>query len=101
MSSIVEYIYQTLQDQLDAQQAQLSRLTVITERAETAGGVASSTLEAAPNAAVGGVGGGDLLWISNGRKISEGVGAGTGVLAYYNPSTDSWRRVSDDAAVSI
>ena len=99
-SSVVEYIYGTLQAQLDEQKAQLSRLAVITERAETAGGVASSTLANAPNAAVGGVGGGDLLWISNGRKIGEGAGSGTGVLAYYNPPTDNWQRVSDDTAVT-
>lgn len=100
-SSMVEFIYDLLQQQLDSQREDLDRLTVLTERAETAGGVAQSILADAPNAAIGGVGAGDLLFITNGRKIGEGALAGTGVLAYYNPPTDDWRRVSDDTAVAI
>lgn len=100
-SSVVEYIYELLQQQLDEQRVGLDRLTVLTERAETAGGVAQSTLANAPNAAIGGVSLGDLLAVTDGRKIGEGVGAGTGVIAYYNPTTDSWLRLSDDTAVVI
>ena len=40
---------------------------------------------------------GQQIYISNGRKVGEGAGAGTGVVAYY--SNAAWRRPSDDTAV--
>ena len=40
-------------------------------------------------------------FISNGRKTGEGAGVGTGVLAYYDPDTDSWLNVRDDSAVQV
>lgn len=40
---------------------------------------------------------GAMAFVSNGRKTSEGAGAGTGVLALY--SNGAWRRLSDDNAV--
>lgn len=41
-----------------------------------------------------------LGFIRSARKSGEGAGVGTGLLAYYNPATDSWLRVSDDGAVT-
>ena len=41
---------------------------------------------------------GQQIYISNGRKVGEGTGAGTGVVAYY--SNAAWRRPSDDTAVA-
>lgn len=95
----VEYVYNTLTARLDAQDERLNRLYAISERAETAGGMASSTLASAPLLATGGVSGGDMLFITDGRKVGEGALAGTGVPAYYNPATDQWYRMSDDTAV--
>ncbi|AWN55074.1 hypothetical protein [Methylobacterium sp. 17Sr1-1] len=40
---------------------------------------------------------GDQRYVSNGRKIGEAAGSGTGVPAYY--SNGSWRRLSDDTPV--
>lgn len=42
---------------------------------------------------------GQVLFVSNGRKVGEGVGAGTGVPVYY--SNGHWRVYSTDATVSI
>jgi hypothetical protein len=41
---------------------------------------------------------GRLKYVSNGRKVGEGVGAGTGTLAYSDGSF--WRRVGDDTTVA-
>ncbi|UHC16075.1 hypothetical protein LRS73_26950 [Methylobacterium currus] len=41
---------------------------------------------------------GTVLYVSNGRKVGEGAGAGTGVVAYY--SNGNWRRLSDDSAIA-
>lgn len=41
---------------------------------------------------------GNILYATNGRKVGEGVGAGTGVPVYF--SNGSWRVFSTDAAVA-
>lgn len=38
-------------------------------------------------------------FVTDGRKIGEGVGAGTGVPAYDDGS--AWNRTSDDTAVAV
>ena len=40
---------------------------------------------------------GAIAFATNGRKIGEGAGAGTGVLVVF--SNGAWRRLSDDAVV--
>ena len=42
---------------------------------------------------------GYVLFISNGRKVGEGAGSGTGVLAYGDGV--QWRRASDDTTVAV
>lgn len=42
---------------------------------------------------------GRLLFVTNGRKTGEGVGAGTGVLAYDDGV--AWRRTADDTTVAV
>ena len=49
--------------------------------------------------ALAGLTDGQMIYITNGRKVGEGVGAGTGVMAYY--SSSSWRVFSTDAAVTV
>ena len=41
---------------------------------------------------------GSVVHVSNGRKVGEGSGSGTGVVAYY--SNGNWRRLSDDSPVA-
>ncbi|AWB21256.1 hypothetical protein DA075_10315 [Methylobacterium currus] len=41
---------------------------------------------------------GATIYVSNGRKVSEAAGAGTGVPAYF--SNGAWRRYSDDTPVA-
>lgn len=40
---------------------------------------------------------GRLRFVTNGRKVGEGAGAGTGTLAYDDGT--AWRRVGDDTTV--
>lgn len=47
-----------------------------------------------------GVSPGQTAWASNGRKSGEGVGAGTGLLVYYNPGTASWFTIWGNTAVT-
>lgn len=42
---------------------------------------------------------GRLRFVTDGRKVGEGVGAGTGVPAYDDGSI--WNRTSDDTAVAV
>jgi len=100
-TTMLGYVYNQLNSQLKQQGEAIRQVARTSERAETAGGMASSTLANAPLAADGGMSSGDLLFISNGRKTGEGAGAGTGVPAYYNAATDSWLRLSDDSAVLV
>ncbi len=41
---------------------------------------------------------GAVVHASNARKVGEGAGGGTGVIAYY--SNGNWRRLSDDSPVA-
>ncbi len=63
------------------------------QRAEVAGGVESVTVAVLPTAGQTG----RLRFATDGRKIGEGIGAGTGVLAYDDGV--AWRRTSDDSTV--
>ena len=69
------------------------RVLETSERAETAGGVATSTVAGLPAAGENG----RLRFATDGRKTGEGGGAGTGVLVYDDGV--AWRRVDDGTAV--
>ncbi len=102
--SMAEMVWDDLNRQIAAIKADVDTLTKRTERSETAGGHPSvATLADAPTIAGGfaGLKGGDSLWISNARKTGETAGNGTGLIAYYNPTTDSWFRPADDTAVVV
>lgn len=100
MSDLLEMVWYAMQAELAQLKARIALVEIRTERAETAGGIATSALTDAPLAADNAADG-DLLFITDGRKSGEGVGAGTGVPAYYNGATDSWFRFSDDTAVQV
>lgn len=55
--------------------------------------LASYTVGTLPAGAAAG-----LIYVSNARKVGEGSGSGTGVVAYY--SNGNWRRLSDDSPVA-
>lgn len=64
------------------------------ERAEVAGAVPRFTVAGLPAAGVVG----RVAFATDGRKVGEGAGSGTGVLAYDDGV--AWRRTSDDTTVA-
>lgn len=103
--AMIENTWRTLSDMVSNVRRDLAEITSKSERSETAGGVRSYTLANAPLAVNGGMSDGtsyiDLAWISNGRKSGEGVGAGTGVLAYYDASSNTWKNIDGYTAVTV
>lgn len=101
-SAMVELVYGELKTELKNLQTQVDR-TKRFERAEIADSIPAYTLANAPNNATGGLGTGvsyvTLAWISDGRKSGEGGGAGTGVLAVFQSSSNQWLRLTDYSAV--
>lgn len=95
-----DQVWKTLQDEIATIKANAKEQLVKSERSETTSGVSGYTLATAPLAA-NGAKGGDMVWISNARKTGEGAGLGTGLVAYYNPATNSYYRFADDTAVVI
>lgn len=105
MADISEMIWNALKDEIAALQSSVTDIAVRYEQAESSENIPASTLANAPLAADGGLANGisfaTLRWVNNGRKPGEGAGAGTGVLAVYQSSTDSWIEVNGYAAVQV
>ncbi len=99
-TGILDLMWMSLQAQIDNLRVDVAAARKLSERAETAGGIGTSTLNDAPLVADGGVRNGDLLFITNGRKTGEGAGSGTGIPAYYDANSNTWRRFYDDATVT-
>lgn len=66
------------------------------EEAESSRGHPHMAFASLPAAAAGNRGW--AIYVTNGRKMGEGVGAGTGVMAYSDGV--AWRRYSDDTTVA-
>lgn len=96
---IRQMIWRALREEIATVETSVDELRLATQRSETTGGVVASTLAEAPLAADGGLSDGsayiDLRWITNGRKPAEGVGAGSGVLAFYDAVADLWKTIHD------
>jgi len=39
----------------------------------------------------------NMRWVIDGRKAHEAANEGTGVFAYYDASSDTWRKLNDEA----
>jgi len=106
MSDMAELVYQELKAEINTLKKQVVN-NGQRERAEIADSLPAYTLANAPLAVDGGLGDGTsggyitLAWISNGRKSGEGAGNGTGILAFYNTSTNSWFGVRSEVAVTV
>lgn len=101
-TDIVDMVWKDLKNEIAGLQAQISKQAVKTERAEYTDGIPAYTFATLPT---DGLADGStyitLAWVSNGRKTGEGGGAGTGVLAIWQQSTATWKRVGDYADVTI
>jgi hypothetical protein len=65
-------------------------------RAEIAGGMGRSTFA---NLASVNASDGSIIFVTDGRKVGESAGAGTGIPAYFSGGV--WRAFSSDAAVTV
>lgn len=65
------------------------------ERAEVTGAVKVVTFANLPAAGQAG----RVMYVSDGRKLGEGAGAGTGCPVYDD--SVAWRRYSDDSTVAV
>lgn len=101
-SLMLELVYRELKDDINDLALQVERVRRI-ERAEIADSIPAYNLADAPTNASGGMGTGasyvTVAWIKNGRKSGEGAGAGTGVLAVFQSSSNQWLRLTDYTAV--
>lgn len=69
------------------------------ERSEVTNAVPAVTVVNLPLVALGGIPqAGRMRFTTDGRKLGEGPGAGTGVIV-YDDGGGRWRRLSDDTAV--
>lgn len=104
MSNMVELVWQELRQELNTLQDKVQANSQV-ERALVSDSLPAYTLATAPLAATGGLGNGQsyisLAWISNGRRQGEGAGLGTGVLAFHDPTSDTWIRVDTYTAVTV
>lgn len=104
--NIAEIIWQQLQAQINELSTRVDDLQQRSESSETGGGMVAFTYALAPRAADGGMQTDnlaycDVVFISNGRKSGEGVGAGTGVPCYFDPAINDYRKFSDDLQVTV
>lgn len=66
-------------------------LASIKNKLDSSGSYTVANLPVAPTV-------GSIAYATNGRKVGEGAGSGTGVLVYY--SNGAWRAASTDLAVA-
>lgn len=99
---MIEAVWKRLGERIDRIDARFEKQYNRTEQSMIGQGIAACTLANVPASPAGTLTDGTTLrFISNGRKVGEGVGAGTGVPAYYDPVSTNWLRISDDAIVII
>jgi hypothetical protein len=93
-----DYVYGLLDARIKNLNTRLSKIEERDKIAETAYSMPyAETLAAAPT----GLTRPELCWIANGRKAGEGVGAGTGVPAVWNPPTSTWFSMFSGVAVTV
>lgn len=104
-ADIIELIWRDLRSEIQKTQTAMQRASLRAERAGYADSIPAFAFADLPLAADGGLGNltsyVTVAWVSDGRRPGEGAGMGTGVLAFYQPSTDSWISVFDQTAVVI
>lgn len=86
-------IIDRLISRIERNETKIRKLSVQSLRSESTGGVESVTGIPSTGSA------GSLIYITNGRKSGEGIGAGTGIVAYHDGS--NWYRFADDTVAAV
>lgn len=99
MSDIIDFVWEKLNDEISTRRNETRKINA-SEKTGEAFSFPISALADAPLAADG-MATFACRFISDGRKGGEGAGTGTGVPCYYNPTTNTWLKFSDDTAVTV
>jgi len=100
MDAVIEWVWREMNRRIETLRGEVATNLARSERSEVAGGADGIAFADLPVLADGATNG-DFYWCTNCRKTGEGVGAGTGVLVYYDETTTAWRRISDDVTAAI
>lgn len=100
MDAILEWVWVEMNRRINVLRGEVAVNLARSERSEVAGGADEIAFTDLPVLADGATNG-DLYWCTDCRKTGEGVGAGTGVLVYYDETTTAWKRISDDVNAAI
>lgn len=94
--SILDMVWNQLQEDLRAVRSDVDIARARTERAETAGGFTACAYGQLPLSGRAG----DVYFVTNACKAGEAAGTGTGCPAYFNPADGLWYRF-DDSVITI
>ncbi len=100
MDAVLEWIWKEVNERIDALRSDVTTFIARAERSEVTGSAEEIAFADLPTIADSPMNG-NLYWVTDGRKMGEGAGAGTGVLVYYNEATTTWKRIADDSDVAI
>lgn len=93
---MAEMVYQSLRQEIKGLTDTVNQLRSNTERAEFTDGIPAYLFVDLPTDGLAdGTAYITLAWVTNARKSGEGAGLGTGVLAIYQDSSGTWKRVGD------
>lgn len=98
MSDLLELVWDRINERVTPLEATIDELRQDSQVARSAYAFPQTTLANAPLAADG-MTTAEMRFITDGRKGGESAGNGTGVPAYYDPTSDSWLNFYDNAAV--
>lgn len=99
---IVDMVWDTMKKEIADLNARVTQVENVTEQAGYADGIPAYAFASLPTQ---GLANGQnfvtLAWVFNAVKPGESTGAGTGVLAIYQASSGTWKRIGDYVDVSI
>ena len=93
-----DFLFDGLKRQLNLQRKKVQKLEEITGDKST---LAFPTVaEADLPYAADGMNSFECRFVSDGLKVGESPAGGTGCPAYYDPTSDTWKRFGDDTTVA-
>ena len=105
MADIQDLMWESLRTEITRLSERVESIAIRYERAEVADSAPAYAYADLPTAAGGGLGDNvsycTFVFVSNGRKSGEGVGAGTGIWAYWDNAAGVWKGIRSEIAVTV
>lgn len=96
-NDLISMVHADLLKQIRRNEKGLALVHNVTEQSQYVDGIPAYTFANLPTSGLAnGTSYITLAWVTDGCKSGETAGNGTGVLAVYNPSTATWKRVGED-----